>query len=100
MKTPTKHEFQVTSYVSYENSFGTIREDENVQLHVTIGINNDEYGWFEMYDLESGGSDWYSEGGLWIDNMTITDYDGIFALPQFITDKLAELGYNVENVTC
>ena len=99
MKTPTKHEFQVTESVSYGNSFGTIREEENVKLHVTIGINNDEYGWFEMYDLETGGSDWYSEGGLWIDNMTITDYDGIFALPQFITDKLAELGYNVENVT-
>jgi hypothetical protein len=99
MKTPTKHEFQVTNYVCEENSFGTIREQEDVVFQVTIGINSDEYGWFEFYDVESGGGEWYSEGGIWIDNMTITDYDGIFALPQFITDKLSELGYNVENVT-
>jgi hypothetical protein len=99
MNTPQTHEFEVTTYVSYDNSFGTIKEEENVLLHVTIGINSDTYGWFEIYDVESGGSEWYSEGGIWIDNKTITDYDGIFALPKFITDKLSELGYNVENVT-
>jgi hypothetical protein len=99
MNTPTKHEFEFTESLSLVNSFGTIREEQNVLLHVTIGINSDTYGWFEFYDVESGGSEWYSEGGIWIENKTITDYDGIFALPKFITDKLAEIGYNVENVT-
>lgn len=98
--TPTKHEFRVTNYVSYENSFGIIREEENALLNVTIGINSETYGWFEIYDVETDGSNWYAEGGLWIDNKTITDYDGIFALPVFITDKLTELGYNVEDVIC
>ena len=100
MNTPTTHEFQVTNYVSLENSFGTIRDEENVLLQVTIGINSDDYAWFEIYDIKSGGNDWYAEGGLWISDMKITDYDGMFSLPAFITDKLSELGYNVDEVIC
>jgi len=100
MNTPQTHEFRVTSYVSYDNSFGRISEQDDVLLNVTIGINSEDYGWFEIYDVESGGNDWYAEGGLWISEMTITDYDGMYALPEFITSKLAELGYNVDDVIC
>lgn len=96
----TKHEFRVKSYVSYENSFGTIAEEDSVLLHVTIGINSDTYGWYEIYDVESSGTDWYAEGGLWISEMTVTDYDGMFSLPEFICNKLEELGYNVDDVRC
>lgn len=90
--------FQVTHSLSLGNSFGTIKTQKDIKLDVTIGINHEGYGWFEFYDIETGGGDWYAEGGIWIENNVITDYDGVFALPTFITDKLKEMGYDVSEV--
>lgn len=88
-------EFKATENLSLENSFGTIREQSGIELLVTIGITEeDEYGWFEFYDTETGGDDWYAEGGLWFEGKVLTDYDGVFALPVCITDKLRELGFD------
>lgn len=92
------HNFKAVESLSYENSFGTIKAENNITLNVTIGINNDNYGWFEIYDIESGGDEWYAEGGLWIEDKTITGYDGVFALPLCIIDKLKELGYDTQEV--
>ncbi len=89
--------FKAVESLSYDNSFGTIKEENNIELSVEIGINGED-GWFELYDIESGGDEWYAEGGLWFDGKTLTDYDGVFALPKCIEDKLEELGYDLSEI--
>ena len=42
--------------------------------------------------------EWYAEGGLWIENNVITGYDGVFALPTVVIDKLKEWGYDVSEI--
>jgi len=95
---PHTIQFQSTESLSLGNSFGTIKTQKQVKLDVTIGINHEEYGWFEFYDVKTGGEDWYAEGGIWIKDKVITDYDGVFALPTFITDKLKDMGFDVSEV--
>jgi hypothetical protein len=89
--------FKAVESLSYDNSFGTIKEENNIELSVEIGINGED-GWFELYDIESGGDEWYAEGGLWFEGKTLTDYDGVFALPKCIEDKLKELGYDLSEI--
>jgi len=90
-----QYEFKAIESLSLENSFGTIKAEENIELNVTIGINDaDGTGWFELYDTETGGDEWYGEGGLWFDGKELTDYDGVFALPVCVINKLKELGYD------
>jgi len=91
-------EFIATESLALENSFTTIKEQENIELQVTIGINSDDYGWFEIYDTETGGDEWYAEGGIWFKGMTIVDYDGVFALPRCIIEKLKEMSYDVSEI--
>jgi len=93
-----KETFQTVQSLSLENSFGTIKAEDNITLEITVGINSDDYGWFELYDIESGGEDWYAEGGLWIKDKVITDYDGVFSLSPVITEKLKEWGYDTSEV--
>ena len=93
-----KETFTTTQSLVLENSFGIINSEDNVVLEVTVGINSDEYGWFEMYDVESGGDDWYAEGGLWIEDKKITGYDGVFSLSEPVINKLKEWGYDVSEV--
>ncbi len=35
-------------------------------------------------------------GGLWFENKSLTDYDGVYDLPKEIVDFLIEKGYNCE----
>jgi hypothetical protein len=91
------YKFTAVQSLQLENSFGTIATATDVQLDVSLGINSEDYGWFEFYDIETGGDNWYAEGGLWFDGKELVDYDGVFSLPPFILDKLEELGYNVED---
>jgi hypothetical protein len=87
--------FYTKENLSLENSFGTIKKQMGIELYVTIGIREDEgTGYFELYDTETGGEDWYAEGGLWFDGKELTDYDGVFALPECIIEKLKELGFD------
>tara|TARA_R110000772_G_scaffold223563_2_gene334120 strand:- start:495 stop:785 length:291 start_codon:yes stop_codon:yes gene_type:complete len=88
-----KHEFEATQSLSLGNSFGTIREEDNVKLQVTVGIKSESSGWFEVYDIETGGDDWYAEGCLDFDGMDLVGYDGCFSLPEVVIDKLKTLGY-------
>lgn len=89
------YEFKATESLSLENSFGTIKEENNIVLNVSVGINRPEYGWFEVSDDKTGGDDWYAEGGLWFKDNELVDYDGVFALPTCVLDKLEEIGFNV-----
>ena len=95
-----KKEFKFIAVQSLQlaNSYGTLKEEDNIQLNVSVGINSEDYGWFEFYDVESGGEEWYAEGGLWFENKELVSYDGVFCLPMFILDKLEENGYNVESM--
>ena len=92
-----KFEFKAIESLSLENSFGTIKEEKNIELNVSVGINDEGYGWFEIYDEESGGDEWYAEGGLWFKDKELVDYDGVFSLPHSVVTKLRELGYTCED---
>lgn len=93
-----KEVFMAIESLSLENSFGTINEQRDVELEVTLVIKDAEYGYFEFYDDETGGDHWYAEGGIWFQGTTVTDYDGVFALPRFIIKKLQEWGYDTSEV--
>lgn len=84
--------------MSLENSFVVIAHEESVKMEFTIGIIDDERGYFEMADLKTGGNDWYAEGGLWFDGKKVTDYDGVFALPDQIVNELERMGYDVTEI--
>jgi hypothetical protein len=87
--------FKYTESLVSENSYTILDKEDNVELDVTIGIKDEEYGYFEFYDIKTGGDSWYAEGGLWFKGKELVDYDGVFDLPDFIKDKLIELGYTV-----
>ena len=94
-----KEEYKAIQGLSLENSFGRIASQKDVELDVTIGYTADEdYGYFEFYDVKTGGDNWYAEGGLWFDNGELTDYDGVFELPPFIWEMLEKKGLNVDYV--
>ena len=96
--------FETSQALSLENSFGTIKQDNSVALEVTVGVEIDEQyhvpvrGWFEVSDIETGGNEWYAEGSLGFDGNQVIDYDGVFALPTTVTNKLKEWGYDVSEV--
>ena len=93
-----KETFQAVQSLQLENSYSVIKSEADVVLEVTVGINSEDYGWFEIYDIESGGEEWYAEGGLQIEDNAVTGYDGVFSLPTAVTDKLKEWGYDVSEV--
>ena len=75
----------------------------NVEMDTSIGIDPDHPygGWYETYDIETGGSRFYAGGVLevyWDDNgdVRLTGYDGCFELPEFITDALEEKGVIID----
>jgi hypothetical protein len=80
--------FKAYESLSLENSFVTIKEQKDIELNVTIGIHDDESGWFELY----------AEGGLELDGLSVTGYDGVFALPVCIINKLQEMGYDTSEI--
>ena len=98
-----KKEITWTDYVSLslENSFGSIKKQNDIAVEFTIGIHESgESGWFELYDIESGGNEWYAEGKVFMDETLryIVDYDGVFSIPEQILDKFEEWGYKTEEV--
>jgi len=92
-----KENWKVVQYVAMETSAGLVAPRVKRIMNFSVGIDGHE-GWFEMYDEESGGEDFYASGGLWFKNNRLVDYDGVFCLPDEILDKLEEHGYNVEDV--
>ena len=90
-----------------QNSFGVTREESKVTLtfHVKVWNSHEtsEYGplrgCFEFWDNETGGDEWYAEGGLWFTDGELTDYDGVFSLSSYILEKLNEHGFDVAEMT-
>jgi hypothetical protein len=89
--------FLVTRIVTKQNSFGVLDKAE-VELNVTIEIQDDGYGWFEYYDVETSGERFYAEGGLWFEGEELVDYDGVFSLSDFIINKLESWGYKAKHM--
>jgi len=78
-----------------ENSFGVVRKQEDVEVKFIVRLPSNHYGSFEIYDEETGGDEWYAEGGLWFKGKTLTDYDGVFALSPVIVEILEENGFDL-----
>lgn len=76
---------------------GTVLDKaNNVEMRVTVGLRDERYGYFEVYDIASGGDRFYAEGGLWFDeDRKLYDYDGCGELPTIvgilIRDEMADL---------
>ena len=100
MKNYNRNEtFTVNTDMVRSNSYGLINKAKGVELGITVGVSDkDEYGYFELYDIETGGDDWYAEGGLWFAGKKLTDYDGVFELSSFVVDKLNEWGYDTSEI--
>jgi hypothetical protein len=96
-----EHEFTQMSHVYSENSFGIINETDNLtELQFTIGLHDESSGWFEWYDIESGGEEWYCGGLLEFEDGALVGYDGCFSLSTFITNWFKERGIDVSEVEC
>ena len=90
--------FESAHYVRLENSFGKINNFKMVKFRGHVGFHNRHLGWFEIYDMESGGEEWHAMGDLFLDGKVVTGYDGVFSLPECVMDKLEELGFDVSPV--
>lgn len=88
-----KATFQFNSPVSRENSFTStfLSNDATSEIEVTIDMNTG-LGFFEWEIPEL---DEYASGGLWFEDRTLTDYDGVFALPQQLISFLEENSFDM-----
>ncbi len=67
------------------------RDIETEQGKMDVGITASHCdGWFEFYDIETGGEDYYAEGQLEIEDSVLVGYDGVFELPDFMLDILEQ----------
>jgi len=89
--------FTAFESLQMENSYTVVKKANNIELDVEINIDGDE-GNFELYDVESGGEEWYAEGCLELDGKSVVGFDGVFDLPNVIKDKLIEKGYNLDEL--
>lgn len=92
-----KEEFKVVQNVAMETSAGLVAPRVKRTMDFTVCVENGR-GWFELYDEETSGEDFYAEGCLIFSGKELIDYDGIFDLPSEILDKLEERGYNVDDM--
>ena len=102
------HSFKHTlPFVSMRTAYDVdLDAAKNVEMDTVIGIDpNHQYGgWYETYDLETGGERFYAGGVLEVfwdteDNrgdVRLTGYDGCFELPEFITDALESKGVIID----
>ena len=94
-----KETFQVDTPVNMETSYGVLDSSNNEKMEVTVGVSDeDEYGFFEIYDIASGGERFYGEGGMWFKGKELIDYDGVFELSQHVIKKLKEWGFDTSYV--
>jgi hypothetical protein len=76
--------------ITYELSAG---------MHTTRKENRYADGWFEIYATDENDDEYfYSEGGLWIENGRIYDYDGVYELSEKLKPLLSALNLNSEDV--
>ena len=93
-----QYTIKAVEHLSLDNSFGTISEEDGVQLEIIVGFRDKDYGYFEFYDTETNGEKWYAEGGLWLEGKTIVDCDGVASMPTSIINFLKEKGYDTSEI--
>ena len=92
-------EFKKVMHVGYETSMSPIVEREKRKMQYSVGWNKEEgRGWFEMYDEESGGEDYYAEGGLEFTGKVLDGYDGVFSLDEEVVNCLEDWGADVKQM--
>lgn len=88
--------FEVKRNLVSQSSYGVNDVNEQATIKVEVGIKEcGTYGFFEFYDVNDP-ENWYAEGGLWFRDNKLVDYDGVFELSDFVTDKLKEWGYEID----
>ena len=91
--------FKKVRYVGWESSMSPIVEREKKTMQYHVGwIKDEERGWWELYDEESRGEDYYAEGTLGFDGNELNDYDGVFSLDEEIVKCLEEMGADVKEM--
>ena len=98
------HSFKHTlPFVSMRTAYGNdIDKAENVEMDTEVCVDPEhpEGGWYETYDLDTGGDRFFAEGVLEInfdgDKATLVGYDGCHELPDYITKTLKENGVIID----
>lgn len=85
-------EWEAVQNVAMGTSYGLMHQRVQRTMNYTIRIGDDK-SWFEVYDEESGGEDFYSGGSLEFNGNRLTGFDGPSELPDEIVNKIVELGY-------
>ena len=79
------------------NTYADLEVYWEITLDVSVWIDQDNAR-FELYDVESGGEEFYSAGMLGIDDGVLYDYDGVFELPIEVLDILKEMGIDTTQI--
>ena len=98
------HSFEHTlPFVSMRTAYGTdVVKAENVKMDTEVCVDPEHSygGWYETYDLETGGDRFHAEGVLEVefdgDKPTLIGYDGCFELPDYILNALEEKGVIID----
>ncbi len=98
------HSFEHTlPFVSMRTAYGYDYElAENVEMDTEVCVDQEHQygGWYETYDLETGGDRFYAEGVLEVnfdgDKATLVGYDGCHELPDYIIKALEEKGVIID----
>lgn len=98
------HSFKHTlPFVSMRTAYDVdVDAEKNVEMDTSVSVDpNHQYGgWYETYDLETGGDRFYAEGVLEVyfdeDGPRLTGYDGCFELPEYITEALEKKGVIID----
>lgn len=91
--------FQKVRYVGWERSYTPHIDREKKTMQYFISWNKEEeIGAFEIYDIESGGNDYYAGGGLWFTKDKLDDYDGVFCLDEEVINCLKKWGADVSEL--
>ena len=96
-KTTLPHVAMTTSYDVDKDRATNVVMDSSV----TIDPDHQYGGWYETYDLETGGERFYAEGILETahdedGSVCLVGYDGCFELPEFITEVLELKGVIID----
>lgn len=91
--------FEKIRYVGWETSMSPTVKREKKTMHYFVNWNQEKNrGWFEMYDKESGGEDYYASGSLSFTGKELDDYDGVFSLDEEIISCLKNWGADTSYV--
>ena len=80
-------------FIATENLNG-----KDIEMQGSFAFNYSGYGWFQIYDIETKGEEWYAEGRLESQGLSVVSFTGLDELPKCLLNKLKELGYNISQV--